>query len=200
MIKAAALGKKYNDVYVFKNVYIDLPQRGLVALVGPNGSGKTTLLKIFAMLTEPSEGEVYILGTPWREARVKHRGRVLYAHQEPLVYTGTVEQNLICNDGDVLEALGLKGLVRHKAKCLSGGYKKLLTVARVLTCKPQIALLDEPTAYLDPGKRQSLLEYLNEYAKKSLVVWTTHYPPEAHSSEQVYEIRDGNLKLLNNRI
>ncbi|AET32355.1 ATP-binding cassette domain-containing protein [Pyrobaculum ferrireducens] len=195
MIRAVDLGKRYGD-YVFRHVNVELPERGLVALVGPNGSGKTTLLKIFAMLTEPTEGEVYIMGTPWREARARHRGDVLYSHQEPLVYSGTVEDNLVCNDGDVVDALGLRPLLRHKAKSLSGGYKKLVTVARVLACRPKAALLDEPTAYLDPEKRRRLLDYVAQYAKKALVVWTTHYPPEAENSDALYEMRDGALRRV----
>lgn len=195
MIKAVNLGKRFSD-YVFRHVDIETPERGLVALIGPNGSGKTTLLKIFALLLEPTEGELYIGGLPRDQFAARKPFRVLYSHQEPLVLSGTVDDNFICRDGEVEERLGLAKLMGEKARRLSGGYKKLLTVARVLACKPRVALLDEPTAYLDPDKRQTLMSYLAEYSRQNLVLWTTHYPPEAEKSDEIYEIKDGKIRRL----
>lgn len=196
MIKAVHLGKKYGGVWVFRGVDLELPEVGMAVVVGPNGSGKTTLLKILAGLLEPDEGEVYIMGVPPAVAIRRMRRAVLYAHQEPLVLAGAVEDNLFCRNDEVLDALGLGGLLGRKARELSGGYKKLLTIARVLSCRPKVALLDEPTAYLDAEKRKALMEYLWQYSKRALVVWTTHYIAEVPPGVPLYELRDGRLRNL----
>jgi len=198
MISAAGLGKRFGDGWVFRGVTFQLPERGLVVVLGPNGSGKTTLLKILATLLEPTEGEVKILGLSWGEARRRLRREVLYAHQEPVVLSGTVEDNLFCRDYDVEDALGLRPVLRKKAKSLSGGYRKLVTLARVLACRPKVALLDEPTAFLDPEKRQIAAAHIAEYSRKNLVMWTSHYPSELPPAERLYELRDGALKELSN--
>ncbi|ACB39901.1 ABC transporter ATP-binding protein [Pyrobaculum neutrophilum] len=194
MIRAVRLGKRYGGSWVFRGVDLELPDAGMAAVVGPNGSGKTTLLKTLAGLLKPDEGEVYIDGAPLAEALRRMRRAVLYAHQEPLVLAGTVEDNLICHDGDVLDALGLTPHLHRKARHLSGGYKKLLTIARVLTCRPKAALLDEPTAYLDADKRKTLMDYLRQYSNKALVLLTTHYPGDIPPDTPHYELRDGAIK------
>jgi len=196
MISAASLGKRFGDGWVFRGVTFQLPERGLVVVLGPNGSGKTTLLKILATLLEPTEGEVRIMGLSWQEAKRRLRREILYAHQEPVVLTGTVEDNLLCRNGEVEEALGLKPVMKTKARTLSGGYRKLVTLARVLACRPRAALLDEPTAYLDPDKRRLVAAYAAEYSKSALVVWTTHYPAELPPADIIYELRDGTLTEL----
>jgi tungstate transport system ATP-binding protein len=191
MIKTVDLGKRYGKDYVFRHVNINIePGNRLVCVVGPNGAGKTTLMKICAALEEPTEGEVYVLGHPLQEIRNKYRRQVLYAHQEPLVLAGRVRDNLICLEESLLETLGLDDKLEVKARSLSVGYKKLLTIARVLACRPKIALLDEPTAYLDAEKRARVMSVLEEYARTSLVVWSTHYPPEAEKADSIYEVRD----------
>jgi len=199
MIKALGLGKRYGHHWVFRGVDLEL-DGGSAAVVGPNGSGKTTLLKIFALLIEPDEGELLLLGHRREEAATLLKGRVLYAHQEPVVLRGTVIDNLsLCPnpDWEVVEVLGLRPLLGAKARDLSGGYKKLLTVARVAACRPRVALLDEPTAFLDREKREAVFHLMDMLVRGgTLVVWTTHYPPEAERAEHVYEMRDGAIRKV----
>ncbi len=199
MIRAVGLGKRYGDHWVFRGVHMELG-RGSVAIVGPNGAGKTTLLRVLALLAEPSEGELYVLGRPWRDAVALARGRVLYAHQEPVTIRGTVLQNLaLCPhlDWEVVEVLGLGPLLGQKASALSSGYRKLVTIARVAACRPDVALLDEPTAFLDREKREAVLQAIDMLVEGgALVAWSTHYPPEAERAGQTYEVYDGAVRRV----
>ena len=192
MIAARGVGKRFGDRWVFRGVNLAVPRGVQVAVVGPNGSGKTTLLKILAGLLKPDEGAVEVGGG-------RHQpGEVLYAHQEPVVLRGTVLDNLsLCPslDWEIVEVLGLKPLLRERAAKLSGGYKKLVTIARVAACRPAVALLDEPTAFLDKEKRAAVRTVIEELTRGgSAVVWTTHYPAEVDSAITLYELIDGALR------
>ncbi|MEZ0318986.1 MAG: ATP-binding cassette domain-containing protein [Pyrobaculum sp.] len=199
MISARGLGKRYGDRWVFRGASFDLDGRP-AAFVGPNGSGKTTLLKILSLLLEPSEGELYLFGMSRQEAAERLRGRVLYAHQEPVVFRGTVRDNVaLCGDVDweVVEALGLTPVLDQKAHLLSSGWKKLVTVARAAACRPRAAFFDEPTAFLDKEKREAVLAVLDMLWRRGVAVaWSTHYPPEADKAAVAYEVIDGVVKKL----
>ena len=194
MIAARGVGKQFGGRWIFGGVSLEVPPGAQAVVVGPNGSGKTTLLKILAGLLKPDEGTVEVRGRPPRA------GEVLYAHQEPVVLRGTVLDNLkLCPELDwgLVEALGLKPLLGEKAARLSGGYKKLVTIARVAACRPAVALLDEPTAFLDKEKRAAVRSVINELARGgSAVIWTTHYPAEADGAAPLYELIDGVLRPI----
>lgn len=199
MISARGLGKRYGDRWVFRGASFDLDRRPAV-FVGPNGSGKTTLLKILSLALEPTEGELRLFGMSREEAAARLRGRVLYAHQEPVVFRGTVRQNVaLCGDVDweVVEALGLAPVLDQKAHLLSSGWKKLVTVARVAACRPAAAFFDEPTAFLDRDKREAVYAVLEMlWRRGALVAWSTHYPPEADRAEEAYEVIDGVVRKI----
>lgn len=120
---------------------------------------------------------------------------ILYARQEPLRLKDTVLDNFsLCPNPnwEVVEMLGLRPL-GTKAR----DYKKLLTVARVAACRLRMALLDEPTAFLGREKREVVFHLMDLLERRgTLVVWTTHYPPEVEKAEHIYEIRDEAIRRL----
>ncbi len=196
MIEAVHLRKRFGDVEIIKDATFRAERR--TSFIGRNGSGKTTLLKILAFILRPDGGNVFYGGLPWDRARVELRGKVILAHQEPVVLRGTVLYNLLmCRDAEeALEMFRLKPLAHEKAHRLSTGLKKLITVARVFACKPMVALLDEPTSYLDDEKRELVIEAMRGYG--GYVIFTSHYYPDIKEADPqaVYEINDGMVRRL----
>jgi len=201
MIEAMDIWKSYGGQFVLKGVTLSV-SRGITAIVGPNGSGKTTLLKILALLEKPTRGRLVVFGEEdWRRA-VRFRGDVTMVFQEPVVFRGTVRWNLeLCNRGvdpiEVARALRIEHLLNEKAHRLSAGQKKLVSIARALTCNPKVLLLDEPTAYLDPNNAELVINLVAEVSRNMAVVYVTHYYPELERLNCVkYELRSGFLRRL----
>ncbi|MHB0886166.1 MAG: ABC transporter ATP-binding protein [Bacillota bacterium] len=147
---------------------------GLVnAILGPNGSGKTTLLRLLSLIDPPTEVRGRVFGRPWPRAgndealRLRFRRRMALIFQRPVLFDGSVAANvgygLVLRgwtaDGaewrkrveESLDAVGLADLADRSAKGLSSGESQRVALARALACRPDVYLLDEPTANLDPG-------------------------------------------------
>ena len=174
-----------------ENVSLQVSRGEYLAVIGPNGGGKTTLLRLLLGLLEPSSGTVRVLG----EAPARAAGRVGYMPQFtangrafPISVLQTVLLGRLTprsfwpwwprSDRDkALECLARVGVDHLAAKALSdlsGGQRQRVFIARALACDPELLLLDEPTASVDPEGRVSLQELLGELAKSLTVVLVSH--------------------------
>lgn len=160
----------------------------VLALVGPTGAGKTTLLRLLSGLEHPDGGTIRFEDVPLDPGSPLSRlRRITMVHQRPILLHGTVESNVRyglrirgnrSNDKveDVLDRLELGHLARHDGRSLSGGQAQLAALARALVLEPEVLLLDEPTANLDPGY-VALVEKViadAQAARHMTVVWATH--------------------------
>jgi ABC-type methionine transport system ATPase subunit len=171
---------------VLDDVSLDLPRGGFTALIGPSGSGKTSLLRLLNRLDDPVGGTLELFGRPITEYPVRAlRRRVGFVFQAPIMFAGTVRENLeaarrLAPDpvvrgpsaqpsvregaAGVEELLTLAGLdagfAERAAADLSGGEKQRVALARTLMTRPEVLLLDEPTAALDPEVADRLLHTL----------------------------------------
>ena len=171
VLEATDLGKRYRHKWALSDCTLSIPQGHVVGLVGPNGSGKSTLLNLAVGLLAPSAGSLDVLGgTPARDATAQ--GRVGFVAQDPPVYSAlSVRDHLRFGahlnprwDADLarsrVEDLGLD--LSQRAGKLSGGQRAQLALTLAIAKRPELLLLDEPVASLDPLARREFLQILME--------------------------------------
>ncbi len=185
-LSATGLGKRYGSSWALQDCILELPPGSVTALVGPNGAGKTTLLQLAVGLIEPSAGEVRVFGqSPRREAR-SVLPRVGFVAQDHPLYKGfTVGETLKLGgklnpswDGEIaarrVELLGLP-LGKRVGK-LSGGQQAQVALTLALAKRPELLLLDEPVASLDPLARREFLQSVMEVVAETgmAVILSSH--------------------------
>jgi tungstate transport system ATP-binding protein len=149
-------------------------------LIGPNGSGKTTLLKVIMGLLSPNDGRVIYDGRnksqPDRAAIVFQRPVMLRRSAGANIrYALAREQRTDRRVGELLAQVGLSGLEHRPARQLSGGEQQRLALARALACEPELLLLDEPAASLDPAATKAIEDIVRTVsARGTKVIMSTH--------------------------
>ena len=189
------LSKNYGKKSALENVSVTI-HSGMYGLLGRNGAGKTSLMRILATLSVPSSGEISMNGIPIKET-AKIREIVGYLPQDfsfyrnMSVYGAMDYLGLLSNIPDkvrkerisaLLEQVNLKENMRTKVKALSGGMKRRLGIAQALLHNPQILIVDEPTAGLDPEERIRFRNLLSEFAEDRIVILSTHISSDVESS------------------
>jgi len=184
------LSKTYpNGVQALKNVTLNIPQ-GMFGLLGPNGAGKSTLMRTIATLQEPDEGSISLGDINVLTQKEEVRKLLGYLPQEFGVYprmgAETLLDHLAVLKGitnrkerkEVVQALLQKtNLYDHRKKNLggySGGMKQRFGIAQALLANPQLIIVDEPTAGLDPAERNRFLNLLSELGENTIVILSTH--------------------------
>jgi ABC-2 type transport system ATP-binding protein len=171
VLRACALGKRYGQRQALTDCTMEIPPGHVVGLVGPNGAGKTTLLKIACGLVAPTTGRIEVLGEQ-PAAGPAQLARVGYVAQDTPTYAGlSVGDHLKLGaklnprwDAELAQArIGQAGLdPRQRAGKLSGGQRAQLALTLAVAKRPELLLLDEPVASLDPLARRDFLRHLME--------------------------------------
>lgn len=204
------LSKNYGRKAALKNVSVTI-HSGMYGLLGRNGAGKTSLMRILATLSVPSGGEVSMNGIPINETG-KIREIVGYLSQNfsfyrnMSVYDAMDYLGLLLNLPDkirkeriasLLEQVNLKENMRTKIKALSGGMKQRLGIAQALLHDPQILIVDEPTAGLDPEERIRFRNMLSEFAEDRIVILSTHISSDVETSCENIGVLDNGKMIWN---
>lgn len=189
-------------------------ERGeVLAIVGPNGAGKSTLFRTLLLLERPDAGEIRLEGIVMRHRDRRARGRLAGVFQRPLLFTGTVRQNVAFGlqaagirgarqNERVDAALGwleLEGLAARPVHTLSGGEGQRVALARALVLEPQIVLLDEPTSSLDVSARRRFRQDLERVARHHAgsVVLVTHDAADAFGlADRIAVMHDGRIAQI----
>ena len=204
------LTKKYKDVLAVSNLNIQIKKGEIFSLLGTNGAGKTTTIKILSTLLLPTNGEVKINNLDLIKDKMKIKEIINISPQETAIAPNlTVLENLefmagiyqIKNKKEKIDTLiktfNLEEVLNKKAKNLSGGYQRKLSIAISLINDPQILFLDEPTLGLDVISRKELWKVIKELKGKITIILTTHYMEEANSlSDRVGIMNKGKLIAL----
>ena len=173
---------------LFKELGFELYHREQIGLYGPNGSGKTTLLRLIMGLEKPQGGRVLFHGQPAENAQALHRLRCgigfVLQNSDDQLFSPTVLEDVAfgpLNLGmtrsaardravETLESLGLEKFADRLTHRLSGGEKKMVSIASVLSMRPEALLLDEPTAFLDDDSRERITAILQGQSIARIVV------------------------------
>lgn len=208
-VEIKGLTKKYRDVVAVDGISLDIRQGELFSLLGVNGAGKTTTIKMLSCLTAPTSGDALLGGKSILTQSALVKSMIAVSPQETAVAPNlSVRENLEFMAGvsgfdsnackkstdDMIERFGLGGVAGKKAKKLSGGWQRRLSIAMALISQPEILFLDEPTLGLDVIARAELWEVIRGLHGKITVILTTHYMEEAEAlSDRVAIMKDGKI-------
>jgi len=206
-IEVHGLSKSFNGRAVVQNLSMQVKRGSIYGFLGPNGSGKTTTIRMLCGLLTPDSGEGTCLGYDIRRDADKIKRHVGYMTQKFSLYQDlSVRENLefvarLYGVADPQEAaremikrIGLTGREEQLAGELSGGWKQRLALGACTLPNPQLLLLDEPTAGVDPKARREFWNEINALAAEGLTVLvSTHYMDEAERCHEIAYIAYGNL-------
>lgn len=206
MIEIKDITKKYRSLVAVNHVNLTIQDGELFGLLGVNGAGKTTLISMLSTLVQPTSGTASLMGYDLIKEKEEIKKIMSVSPQEtaiaPLL---TVKENLSffseiyeMNDLAYLEKIihlfHLEEVLNKKAKTLSGGYKRRLSIAISLLSKPKVLFLDEPTLGLDVFARRELWKIILSLKGKITIVLTSHYLEEIEAlCDRIAVIHKGNI-------
>jgi ABC-2 type transport system ATP-binding protein len=209
VIDVRGLNKSFGSHHVVKDLALSVRRGEIFGFLGPNGSGKTTSIRMLCGLLTPTSGEGTCLGYDiLRETKEIKRHAGYMTQRFSLWEDLTIRENLrfvarMYQMDDIrrrvenaLGELGLAGRADQLAGELSGGWKQRLALAACLLHEPQLLLLDEPTAGVDPKARRDFWDHLHEFAARGITILvSTHYMDEAERCHKLGYILNGTLLI-----
>lgn len=215
VIKISGLTKEYSGVKAVDSLNLEIMEGELFALLGVNGAGKTTTIRMLTGLSEPTGGTAELFGKDIRRDIDKIKPLVGISTQDTAVADNlTVEENLRFMAGvyfpgkenkekvdtrvkEVIATFGLEEVRNRKAKTLSGGWQRKLSIAMAVIGEPKVLFLDEPTLGLDVLARRELWKAVEILKKSTTIILTTHYMEEAEAlADRIAVMIKGHLASL----
>ena len=203
------LTKKYKDKIAVNSINLSINGGEMYALLGVNGAGKSTTIKMLSCLIKPTSGDALLNGNSIVSDSEKVKRIINVSPQETAVAPNlTVRENLelmariygfgnedaVSKAQKMIEDFELSDIAKSKAKTLSGGWQRRLSIAMALISDPEILFLDEPTLGLDVLARRELWNKIGSLKGKITIILTTHYLEEAESlSDRIGIMVKGNL-------
>jgi tungstate transport system ATP-binding protein len=210
LIRLEAVAKSHGNHEVLRVDRLEIHRGEVIGLVGPTGAGKSTLLRLSAGVETPSSGSLifheHAFGS--KELPLAVRRRITLVFQRPLLLAGTVRDNVEyglklrqasqrhLRADALLKRLGLADLATRTARTLSGGETQLVALARALAVEPEVLLLDEPTANLDParvGLVESVIKDVHSQNGTTVVMATHNLFQAQRVAGRVLLLLDGRL-------
>ncbi len=211
-IKLTNLTKKFGSKTAVDHLDLEIYEGELFGLMGVNGAGKTTTIRMLTGLSAVTDGEAEILGQNVKTDMQKIKRYINVSTQETAVAGNlTVKENLdliaaiyemekekvAAKMDEIVNSLELNEVINQKAKTLSGGWQRRLSIAMALITDPKIIFLDEPTLGLDVLARRELWKVLRNLKGKITIILTTHYLEEAEAlCDRIAIMAKGSMKAL----
>ena len=210
VISTQGLSKSFGEVHALKSLDLRVPQKSIFAFLGPNGAGKTTTIKLLLGLLKPTSGGGKILGMDIIHDSVDIRANIGYLPQDThfyehmtarqtleytakFFYTGP-QKEIDKRVDEMIELVGLEGKADRPIKGFSGGERQRLGIAQAEVNYPDLLILDEPAANLDPQGRRDVLEVMSRIRKYATVFYCTHILDDVQRvSDQVAIVNQGEL-------
>jgi ABC-2 type transport system ATP-binding protein len=211
-IEIKNLSKSYGNKIAVDNLNLSIGQGELFGLLGVNGAGKTTTIKMLSCLAVPTSGDALLLGNSILKDSQQVKENIGVSPQETAIAPNlTVRENLeliagVYGHGSrdarekasaIIETFSLEQVEKQKAKTLSGGWQRRLSIAMALISQPKVLFLDEPTLGLDVLARRELWNVIRSLKGKITIILTTHYLEEAEAlCDRLCVMADGKLKAI----
>lgn len=207
-IEAKGLTKAFGDKVAVDHLDLTIPEGQLFALLGVNGAGKTTTIRMLSCLSAPTAGKCAVCGYDCQTEQAQVKTLIGLSPQETSVADNlTVWENLVfmarvygCGNGadaraeELLDMFSMDEVRNKRAKTLSGGWKRKLSIAMALIGKPKVLFLDEPTLGLDVLARRELWRAIEALKGQVTILLTTHYMEEAeHLADRIAVMLDGRI-------
>lgn len=212
VLETRHLTKRFGSLTAVDGLSLAVQQGEIFGLLGPNGAGKTTSINMLCGLLKPDAGQVFLHGWPVNGGDPSARARVGVCPQEAIVWEkltcleqlefigemyGLPRRTARLRGTGLLETLGLAGKANELGGQLSGGMKRRLNLALALVHDPEVLVLDEPEAGLDPQSRVLVRDFIRSLARSKTVILTTHNMDEAERlADRVAIIDHGRLLVL----
>jgi heme exporter protein A len=201
------LGRAYGERVALSGVTLELPRGATLAVFGANGAGKTTLLRVLATLLRPHAGTVSVLGSALPRESWAVRGRIGLLGHEPLLYRDlSVRENLrfharLHGVGDarapaLLEAVGMARWADEPVRALSRGMAQRVAICRAVLHEPELLLLDEPLANLDPGAAGAVAPLIGRASSAARVLISHDVEVGLAEADVVLGLRGGRAEIV----
>lgn len=209
MIEARGLTRTYGDYYAVRDISFSIPAGQIVAFLGPNGAGKSTTMKLLTGSLAPTSGQSFIAGVNVQEDRLRAVSRLGYLPENGPLYLDMTPRSLLMFFGRarglsestlrdrlayVVEACRLGDVIGKPIGKLSKGYRQRVGMAQALLHDPDVLIMDEPTAGLDPNQVEHVRELLLSLGRSKTVLLSTHILREVQAiAERVIFVARGRL-------
>jgi len=210
VISTEGLSKSFGEVHALKTLDLRVPQKSIFAFLGPNGAGKTTTIKLLLGLLKPTSGGGKILGMDIIRDSVDIRAKIGYLPQDARFYEHMTARQMLeytakffyagpqagidKRVNEMIELVGLEGKADRPIKGFSGGERQRLGIAQAEINYPDLLILDEPAASLDPQGRRDVLDVMSRIRKYATIFYCTHILDDVQRvSDQVAIVNQGEL-------
>lgn len=205
-----------NEVKALDGISLDIADGEFIAIIGSNGSGKSTLARHLNTLLLPSEGSCLVNGMDTTDEKnlwnIRQHVGMIFQNPDNQIVAAIVEEDVAFGPENIgvpaaeirhrvdkaLEVVGMSDYAKHAPHLLSGGQKQRIAIAGILALEPDVIVLDEPTAMLDPQGRQEIVRTVTRLNKEKgmTIVYITHYMTEALAADRVVVMEKGKIKFM----